>query len=135
MACHRRLLSERESINIVKPTFNSDTFNNSHIISLFALVNKGNKIWQELRVISGYLTFFSILLLDSHMNYVEYLLNLTPQLDNTSLAQPSTKQCFMLFSVCVKRALAITENTLQQNMWSQICINVTGSHWMKNFGE
>jgi len=37
----------------------------------------------------------------SHMNDVEYLLNLTPQLDNTSLAQPVTKQCFMLFSVCV----------------------------------
>jgi len=49
----------------------------------------------------------------SHMNYVECLLNLTPQLDNTSLAQPVTKQCFMLFSVCVKRALAITENTLK----------------------
>jgi len=47
------------------------------------------------------------------MNYVEYLLNLTTQLDNTSLAQPVTKKCFMLFSVCVKRALAITENTLQ----------------------
>jgi len=60
------------------------------------------------------------------MNYVEYLLNLTTQLDNTSLAQPVSKQCFMLF-----RALAITENTLQQNIisskwrthfWSQICI-------------
>jgi len=47
------------------------------------------------------------------MNYVEYLLNLTTQLDKTSLAQPVTKKCFMLFSVCVKRALAITENTLQ----------------------
>jgi len=36
------------------------------------------------------------------MNYVEYLLlNLTTQLDNISLAQPVTKQCFMLFSVCV----------------------------------
>jgi len=44
------------------------------------------------------------------------LLNLTTQLDNTSLAQPVTKQCFMLFRVCVKRALAIKENTLQQNM-------------------
>jgi len=29
------------------------------------------------------------------------LLNLTTQLDNTSLAQPVTKQCLMLFSVCV----------------------------------
>jgi len=37
------------------------------------------------------------------------LFNWTPQLDKTSLAQPVTKQCFMLFSVCVKRA----ENTLQ----------------------
>jgi len=64
--------------------------------------------------ISGYLTGFvrpSVGL--SQMNYVEYLLNLTPQLYNSSLAQPVTKQCFMLFSVCVKRALAITENTLQ----------------------
>jgi len=34
---------------------------------------------------------------------LEYLLNLTTQLDNTSLAQPVTKQCFMLFSVCVKQ--------------------------------
>jgi len=49
-----------------------------------------------------------ILTRESHINYVEYLLNWTPQLDNTSLAQPVTKQCFMLFSVCVKRA----ENTL-----------------------
>jgi len=48
------------------------------------------------------------------MNYVEYLFNLTTLLDNTSLAQPVTKQCFMLFSVCVKRALAITENTLKK---------------------
>jgi len=47
------------------------------------------------------------------MNYVEYLLNLTTQLDNTSLAQAVIKQCFMLFSECVKRALAVTENTLQ----------------------
>jgi len=54
----------------------------------------------------------------SHMNYVEYLINLTTQLVNTSLAQPVTKQCFMLFSLCVKRALAITQNTLQQNMIS-----------------
>jgi len=46
------------------------------------------------------------------------LLNLTTQLDNTSLAQPVTKQCFMLFSLSVKRALAIIENTLQQNMIS-----------------
>jgi len=38
----------------------------------------------------------------SHMNYVEYLSNLTTQLDNASLAQPVTKQCFMLFSVCKK---------------------------------
>jgi len=45
------------------------------------------------------------------MNYVEYVLNLTTQLDETSLAQPVSKQCFILFSVCVKRALAITENT------------------------
>jgi len=37
------------------------------------------------------------------------LLNLTTQLDNTSLDQPITKQCFMLFSLCVKRALAIKE--------------------------
>jgi len=44
----------------------------------------------------------------SHMNYVEYL---SAHLDNTSLAQPVAKQCFMLFCVCVKRA----ENTLQQN--------------------
>jgi len=42
------------------------------------------------------------------------LLNLTTQLDNTSLAQPVTKQCFMLFSLCVKRTLAITENTLKR---------------------
>jgi len=38
------------------------------------------------------------------------------------LTQPVTKQCFMLFSVCVKGALAITENTLQQNIisWSLV---------------
>jgi len=48
------------------------------------------------------------------MNYVEYVLNLTTQLDDTSLAQPVTKQCFMMFSVCAKRALAITENTENQ---------------------
>jgi len=68
------------------------------------------------------------------MNYVEYLLNLTTQLDNTSLAQPVTMQCFMMFNVRVKRALAITENTLQQNMvsskwrnhyWSQMLLVVT----------
>jgi len=39
--------------------------------------------------------------------------NLTTQLDNTSLAQPVTKQCFMLFSVCK---------------------DSTGSHCMNNFG-
>jgi len=53
-----------------------------------------------------------VLLLDSHtwvMLNICLLLNWTPQLDNTSLAQPVTNQCFMLFSVCVKRA----ENTLQ----------------------
>jgi len=49
------------------------------------------------------------------MNYVEYLFNLTTQLDNTSLAQPVTKQYLLLLSVCVKRALAITENTLKKN--------------------
>jgi len=47
----------------------------------------------------------------SHMNYVEYLLNLTTQLDNTSLAQPVTMQCFMMFNVRVKRALAISQKT------------------------
>jgi len=42
--------------------------------------------------------------------------------------------------VCVKRALAITENTLQQNIiskclndiWSHMCVNVTGCRCMKN---
>jgi len=47
------------------------------------------------------------------MNYDEYLsaVEFNTQLDNTSLAQPVTEQCFMLFSVCVKRALANTEKT------------------------
>jgi len=48
------------------------------------------------------------------MNNVEYLLNLTTLLYNTSLAQPVTKQCFMLFSVCVERAIAITGKTHDQ---------------------
>jgi len=68
----------------------------------------------------------------SHMNYVEYLLNLTTQLDHSSVTErlqqfssTSDQQCFMLFSVCVKRALAITENTLQQNIIS--------SKWRKTF--
>ena len=73
------------------------------------------------------------------------LLNLTTQLDNTSLAQPMTKQCFIVFSLCVKRALAIKEKTFQQNMirskcrnhfWSQIFINVTGmKHWYVSLYE
>jgi len=47
------------------------------------------------------------------------LLNLTTQLNNTSLAQTVTKQCFMLsvcvcVCVCVKRALALTENALRK---------------------
>jgi len=70
------------------------------------------------------------------MNYVEYLLlNLTTQLDNISLAQPVTKQCFMLFSVCVcvKRALAITENTLQQNMVRSGSQMFVFAHCMKKF--
>jgi len=54
---------------------------------------------------------------DSHrrMLKIYLLLNLTTQLDNTSLDQPISKQCFMLFSLCVKRALAIKEKTL----WSK----------------
>jgi len=59
----------------------------------------------------------------SQMNYVEYLINLTTQLDNTSLSQPVTKQCFMLFSLCVKRALAITENTLKKT-WSAQSVRI-----------
>jgi len=42
------------------------------------------------------------------------MLNLITQLDNTSIAHPVTKQCFILFSLCVKRALAITVNTLKK---------------------
>jgi len=66
----------------------------------------------------------------SHMNYVEYLFNWTPQLDNTSLDQPVTKQCFMLFSVCVKRALALTQNTLKQ-----VFINLTAVSVWRIFGN
>ncbi len=66
------------------------------------------------------------------MNYnqrkIIQLLNLSAQLDNTSLAQPVTKQCFILFSLwCKKIALAIKETTLKQKMvryeefWSIIC--------------
>jgi len=71
------------------------------------------------------------------MNYVEYLSAV--KLDNTSLAQPITKQCFMLFSVCVKRASAITENMISSkwpnHFWSQMFIDITGSHSMKNYGD
>jgi len=50
------------------------------------------------------------------------MLNLTTHLDNTSLAHPVTKQCFMLVSVCVKRALAITEKLELQLELTGMCL-------------
>jgi len=45
------------------------------------------------------------------------LLNLTTQSDNTNLAQPITKQCFILFSLwCKNVALAIKRKNIKQNM-------------------
>jgi len=41
--------------------------------------------------------------------WLSQALNLTTQLDYTSLDQLITKQCLMLFRMCVKRALAIKE--------------------------
>jgi len=43
------------------------------------------------------------------MLLISQLSNLTTEMYNTSLAQSITKQCFMLFNLCVKGALAIKE--------------------------
>jgi len=76
-----------------------------------------NKTWAELSSqISGYLTVFGL----SHMNYVEYLFNWTTQLDNTSLAQPVTKQCFMLFSVCV--CVCVKRAAIKTQRWGIIIV-------------
>jgi len=51
------------------------------------------------------------------------LLNLTTQLQYTSLGQPITKQLLILLSLwCKKFALAIQENMLQQNMGRSKCL-------------
>ncbi len=52
------------------------------------------------------------------------MLNASTQLDNTNLAQPVTKQCFILFSLwCENVALAIKEKTLKLIMLRSKCLN------------
>ncbi len=46
------------------------------------------------------------------------VLNLSTQLDKTTLGQPITKQCFILFSLwCKKFALAIKEKKHLSKTW------------------
>ncbi len=74
--------------------------------------------------------------MDYNQSTIIQLLNWSTQLDNANLAQPITKQCFVLFSLwCKKIALAIKEKHSSktwsaQRVWiisSQIMINITGS--------
>ncbi len=52
--------------------------------------------------------------MDYNQSTIIQLLNWSTQLDNATLAQPITKQCFVLFSLwCKKIALAIKEKTLE----------------------
>ncbi len=61
------------------------------------------------------------------------LLNLSTQLDNTSIGQPITKQCLLLFSLwCKKVALAIKKKHLSTYTKHVLSILLV-VHCMKNF--
>ncbi len=112
-------------------------------------LENGNKIWQELRV--KLCQSKLILIMSDNFGRKVYriglnscqLLNLSTQLDNTKLAQPITKQCFILFSLwCKKLTLAIKEKTLKKTCSAQSVriifgpksfISFTGSPPYENF--